>query len=192
MAASNKKQQDKKRQAVDDRPSSRGTVAIIIGILIVLAGIAYFATSTRDNDDSSDQKEQSNTDAEEQSKRDEQAQKEADDAKIEEAKDAAASGQPVETVAVESDSQYRYVAGNGDSYTVLARQAIAQSDSGMTAAERVAAETMLTQDAGAPYLDIGEEVIIEKSAVKDVISWAKSLTSEQKSAWQFYADQVAW
>lgn len=187
MAATKKKQPE-----AEERTSSRKTIAIVIGILIVLAGIAYFATTTRDGDDSSTEAEQSITDTEEQSKQEEQAKKEADDAKIEEAKEAAATGEPVDTVVVESDSEYRYVAGNGDSYTVLARQAIAQTDSDMTNAERVAAETLLTQDAGAPYLDIGQEVNIQKDAVEKAISWAKSLSSEQKSAWQFYADQVAW
>lgn len=190
--ATSKNKQVKAEPEVEEKSSSKKTIAIIIGILIVLAGIAYYASTTRDAEDSTAQSTQTTTETEDQSSKNEQAQSEADDAAIEKAKEDAASGNPVETVVVESDSEYRYVAGSGDSYTVLARQAIEKSGSDLTDAERVAAETKLTQDAGAPYLDIGQDVTIKKSVVSAAVSWAKSLSSEQKSAWQYYADQVAW
>jgi len=75
---------------------------------------------------------------------------------------------------------------------MLARKAIAKADSNLSHAERVAAETKLTQDADASYLEIGQAVTIAKSDVKSAVTWAKALSDEQKAAWQYYADQIAW
>lgn len=100
--------------------------------------------------------------------------------------------QTKETVATESDEAYNYQAGTGESFTTLARRAIAQADSGLSAAERVAAETKLAQDANAELLETGQDVELAKSDVKAAIDWAKSLSDDAKAAWQPYADQVAW
>lgn len=173
-----------------EQTNSKKTIMIIIGILVVLAGFAYYANITRSSSDTTPQVEQAKTD--EKSSQDTQAQKKSDDTKIEAAKKDAEKGKTIQTVAVESDSSYRYVAGNGDSYTVLARRAVEKASPGMSIAQRVAAETKLAQEASAQYLDVGQEVTIKKSAVEAAVSWAKSLSAEQKSAWQYYADQVAW
>lgn len=89
-----------------------------------------------------------------------------------------------------SQSVYSYTAAAGDSYTVLARQAVAVAGSDLTAAERVAAETKLTQDAGEPYLEVGQSVRLEKDTVTAAVEWAKSLSEAEKAAWQPYADMV--
>lgn len=83
-------------------------------------------------------------------------------------------------------------AAPGDSYTTLARQAVAKVDGSLSPAERVAAETKLTQDGGAAELAEGQSVAIIRAHIHDAIAWAKSLAAEEKQTWQSYAEQIAW
>lgn len=131
---------------------------------------------------------------------------EADDSLIEDAEqsqDAETSSEPAEnqsapsglaegTTVTETDEAYEYVAGAGESLTVIARQAVAQLDGSLSSAQRVAAETRLAQQAGGQLLDISQNVAISKESVSQAVEWAKSLTEEQQLAWQPYADLVAW
>jgi hypothetical protein len=92
----------------------------------------------------------------------------------------------------ETDTAYNYVVSEGESYTTIARQAVARIGSGLTPAERVAAETKLATDANAEWLNVGQNLTLEKSAVKAAVDYAKGLSAEEKAAWQPYADLVAW
>lgn len=85
---------------------------------------------------------------------------------------------------------YTYTAVAGDSYTQLARQAVAALAGDATTVERVAAETKLAQDAGAPLLEIGQQVELSKSTIQAAIDWAVALNDAEKNAWQPYADMV--
>ncbi len=89
-----------------------------------------------------------------------------------------------------NQDNFSYTAAAGDSYTVLARQAVAVLASGLSPAERVAAETKLTQDAGEPYLEIGQVVEFDQATVQAAVDWAKNLSQAEKAAWQPYADLV--
>lgn len=97
-----------------------------------------------------------------------------------------------DTVVNETDKAYNFTVGAGESYTTMARRAVASLDGKLSAAERVAAETKLTQDAGAELLNLGQDLELSKETVRGAIDWAKGLSDEQKAAWQPYADLVAW
>lgn len=112
--------------------------------------------------------------------------------KTQDAQAKAAKGENVTTSLDETTAAYEYVAGTGESYTALARQAVAKLDAKLTPAERVAAETKLSEEAGMPYLEIGQRVSMKKEAVGAAVKWAKSLTTQEKASWQYYADQVSW
>lgn len=99
---------------------------------------------------------------------------------------------PDGTTVRETDKAFTYTVGEGESYTTVARRAVASTDSKLTTAERVAAETKLTADANAELLDIGQNVELSKDTVRGAIDWAKNLSDEDKAAWQPYADLVAW
>lgn len=70
---------------------------------------------------------------------------------------------------VSSAGEYTYVAEAGDSYTVFARQSVdkylTEKQAEASSEQRLVAEVTLTNAAGAPYLEIGDKVVIQKSAV---------------------------
>lgn len=95
-----------------------------------------------------------------------------------------------------SSQAYTTVAVPGDSYVAFARQCIAtylQSQSiAFSTAQRVAAETYLTQSAGAPLLDIGQSVAVSHADVQSAVARAQALSASELSLWQPYADTIAW
>ena len=112
--------------------------------------------------------------------------------KTQDAQAKAAKGENVTTSLDETTAAYEYVAGTGESYTALARRSVAKLDAKLTLAERVAAETKLSEEAGMPSLEIGQRVSLKKDDISAALKWAKGLTAEEKAAWQYYADQVSW
>ncbi len=187
MAASTNNQ-----PAPDDvsvRTSWKSLVAIG-SALIVLIAVGFYAASTRSATSNTEVTQASTDQA---TTTDDTASHEESAAEtLASAKAEILDGMSTATFALESDADYTYLAGAGESYTVLARQAIAKTDSELTTAERVAAETCLTQNAGAPLLEIAEEVVIAKADVQAAVDWAKALSSSDKADWQYYADQVDW
>ena len=171
----------------------RRTWFILAVLLVIIVGGYYWSVSGNQPDEPA--KEQATTSDQQEDKAKEAPDKvSADDrqAAIREAAAAAQRGEPSETLAAEGDKAFTYVAGSGESYTGLARRAIASSNDKLSPAERIAAETKLTQDAGDQALAAGQEVTLSKSAVEAAVEWAQSLTEDQKAAWQPYADLVAW
>ena len=89
---------------------------------------------------------------------------------------------------VTPQDSYAYTAKSGDSYTALARDAIAQYAKAkkieVTAAQQLQAEVELVNAAGAPLLDIGQTVGITKDAVAQALQTAGAVaatsTTEQK------------
>ena len=75
----------------------------------------------------------------------------------------------------------------GDSYIVIARQAIAKADGGLSAAQSVAAETFLAEAAGWPSLEIGQAVTIKYADMAQAVKLAKALTVSETAAWQYWA-----
>lgn len=118
--------------------------------------------------------------------------KESDDATEKDDEDTKAEAEPNGTSTKETDKEFTYVVGEGESYTTMARRAVASMDSGLTTAERVAAETRLTTDANAQWLNSGQDLTLSKETVRAAVDWAKSLSEGEKAAWQPYADLVAW
>ena len=94
----------------------------------------------------------------------------------------------------ESEANYVYTAQSGDSYTELARASIIRYDLDtdsveLNAAQVTAAETWVTQEAGSPQINAGQEVLVSKESVKKYSEQAASLSDSAKSRWQAYADK---
>lgn len=89
---------------------------------------------------------------------------------------------------------YTYTAQTGDSYSVLARKAIQtygiETQTNLSGAQIVFAETNLTQEAGSELLETGQTVTITKADVQKWVDKAKDLTDSQKAAWQYYVSFV--
>lgn len=151
------------------RDDSNRLVMVAVAALIGLIGVSVFLEPKNiavQNDRSADEASQELNDSKDDSK-----------------------NQPEEKSVPDDD--YTYTAKDGDSYTVLARQAVAaMAGSNLSAAQRIAAETKLTQDAGAPDLAVGQLVVLDKSTVQAAIDWADSLAPDDEAAWQVYVDNV--
>lgn len=82
---------------------------------------------------------------------------------------------------VTPQDSYAYTAKSGDSYTALARDAIAQYAKAkkieVTAAQQLQAEVELVNAAGAPLLDIGQTVSITKDAVAQALQTAGAVAA---------------
>ena len=82
---------------------------------------------------------------------------------------------------VTPQDSYAYTAKSGDSYTALARDAIAQyakaKDIEVTAGQQLQAEVELVNAAGAPLLDIGQSVNITKDAVAQALQAAGAVAA---------------
>ena len=89
-----------------------------------------------------------------------------------------------------STTDFTATAVAGDSYTGMARQAVAKADGGLSAAQKVAAETFLTEVAGFPRLEIGQAVTIKASDVAQAVTRAKALTASELAAWEYWAGMV--
>lgn len=202
MAKSNKKTTKSEREArateatevrtrrTDEQPSDdRSLLNRIVIVALVLLGLwllfgLFTNTNDRSEDDAADDKDKTsqveNTD-------------ESDNKEDKGSGDSNESSQISNgTIINETDTAYNFVAGEGESYTTIARQAIARTAANLTPAERVAAETKLATDANAEWLNIGQELSLDKAAVKAAVDYAKGLSAEEKAAWQPYADLVAW
>lgn len=82
-------------------------------------------------------------------------------------------------------------AAAGDSYTLLARDAIKTAAVGsLNDAQKIAAETYLTSQAGFPELAVGQNVTISGSAIQEALKFGRGLTAEQQAAWQAYVPAV--
>ena len=92
----------------------------------------------------------------------------------------AAKEEQTEAKVTPQDS-YAYTAKSGDSYTALARDAIAQyakaKEIEVTAAQQLQAEVELVNAAGAPLLDIGQSVSITKDVVARALQAAGAVAA---------------
>lgn len=95
-----------------------------------------------------------------------------------------------QTEATTSDESYRYVTQPGDSYSLMARKAIQtygiENKVDLSLAQIMMAETNLTNEAGEPYLAIGQEVAIAETAVAAWVERAGAISAEAEAAWQYY------
>lgn len=93
-----------------------------------------------------------------------------------------------------SDVTYEYNAQPGDSYTLMARKATQtyglKAEVSLSPAQIIYVETNLTQEAGSPLLDIGEEVQIAEADVIDWVEKAQELSDSEESAWSEYVSIV--
>lgn len=93
-----------------------------------------------------------------------------------------------------SKSNYTTTAKAGDSYTLIARQAITNylttAGKTLSPAQRVAAESFLTKNAGTPQLVLGQNVTISNSDVEAAVTQASNLNQKQQTAWNAWAANV--
>lgn len=92
------------------------------------------------------------------------------------------------------EQSYTYTAKDGDSYTVLARKAVQtygiDNQVDLSGAEIIFVETNLTQKAGAPVLEVGEEVSIDRTDVEEWVKKAQELSEPQETLWNQYVAGV--
>lgn len=148
---------------------------IVAAVAVIVVGLLYFNS----REVSQPAEDTTNKVSQEEKKAAEKKKKEAEaKAKAEEAKKGTLT----------------YSARPGDSYTVLARKAVQSyaeaTNSKLSKAHIVAAETFLTVDAGSPLLEIGQKVALDKSVVAKAVKKAQSLTAAEVAAWQVYVPYV--
>jgi len=171
----------------EDESEGRPLVRTAVVVVLVLLGLYLLLNLVSDDQQTSDQ---ATEDAE--TSQVKESDEPADTGEEPVAEEPASEGQPTGTTVTETESEYSYAVGEGESYTTIARRAIASIDSGLTPAERVAAETKIVSDTNAEWLNAGQNLALSKDTVRAAVDWAKSLSDEQKAAWQPYADLVAW
>lgn len=126
-------------------------------------------------------------------------QVQAQEQQAEEPADAEQEGEPAaqneekETAESEEaahDESYAYVAQPNDTYSQMARKAIQtygiNHEVSLSNAQIIYAETLMTQEAGSPVLNDGQEVSIDEATVQSWVEKAGDLTDSQKSAWEAY------
>ncbi len=90
----------------------------------------------------------------------------------------------------QEETSYHYVAQPGDSYTLMARKAIQTygivNKVNLSKAKIIFAETLLTQQAGSPLLQIGQDITIKESTVKNWVEKANKLSKSEEAAWGAY------
>lgn len=93
-----------------------------------------------------------------------------------------------------SNVTYKYTAQSGDSYSKLARKAVQtyglKHKVNLAGSQIVYAETHLTQDAGSPLLNLGQEVSISEKTVKSWVEKAQKLSDSDKAKWNAYVGNV--
>lgn len=160
-------------------------IAIVILVLVGLYLLIGFVSGQDDKEDGDKAAENGTSQVEES---DDQAEND-DESEVE---GSAPEAQSSDTAIDETDAAFNYTIGDGESYTTIARHAVASIGGDLTAAERVAAETKLVTDINAGWLSTGQKVSFDKDTVNAAVDWSKGLTDDQKAAWQPYADLVAW
>lgn len=88
-------------------------------------------------------------------------------------------------------ASYRYVAQPGDSYTLMARKAVQtyglKHDVSLSQAQIIFAETRMAQEAGSPQLEVGQNVEVAESVIKQWVDRTQELSEEDESDWNYYA-----
>lgn len=184
----------------------RKLVAVIVVVLLLVVSFAFVDDDNGDdqanNQEVSVQQEEAQTSepAEETAPA---ADAEEPQAEAETTEEPAAAEEPAsdEPAAEEPQQEqtaatgtYQYVAQPGDSYTEIARKAVQTygiiNDVSLSEAQIVAAETKLTQAAGEPLLEIGQQVTIDESAVEDAVSQVQELDEATLALWATYVPSV--
>lgn len=119
-------------------------------------------------------------------------------APAQQAQDTPATTNPATTAAptptTNATASYTYTARPGDSYTVLARKAIQTygliHHVNLTPAQIVAAEALLTAQAGSPELNEGQQVVMDSNGVQSAIDSAQKLSPGELAEWDAYAQDV--
>lgn len=90
-----------------------------------------------------------------------------------------------------TDTAYTHTAQAGDSYATVAREAIEkyseQQKLSLTPAQRIAAESVLLDEAGHPSIEIDQAVAIDSEVLRQVVKDASGITESEQAAWLPFA-----
>lgn len=89
---------------------------------------------------------------------------------------------------------YNYVAQPGDTYSEMARKAVQtygkKYNVKLSLGQILFAETNLTQQAGSPYLEVGQNVVVQEADAKNWIQKAQKLDASTVALWNAYVPGV--
>lgn len=161
-------------------PKDKLKTAIMLLVLIAVP-IAVISNSSSDEENTTEQVQ-----AQENESQATPQESEAEHADDHEHKE----GEEHEETAQEAASTYEYVAQPGDSYSKIARKAIQTygitTETNLSEAQIIFAETKLTQEAGSPAINEGQEIAIDEAKVKNWVDQAKELSDTKQTAWAAY------
>lgn len=107
--------------------------------------------------------------------------------------DQSKNSQPPADKPKSQSSGYTYTVQDGDSYSTVIRRAISEhGGASLNAAQKIAAETKLVEQAGWPEVDAGQSVKIDSTALSQAVSSARAMTADEQQSWQAYADDIVW
>jgi hypothetical protein len=93
-----------------------------------------------------------------------------------------------------ANKDYAYTTVDSDSYTVLARRSVqaygTANNVPLSPAQIIAAESFLTEQAGQPLLEVGQQISLKNTDVKAAIERARSLSADELAAWETYVPYV--
>lgn len=89
---------------------------------------------------------------------------------------------------------YTATAAAGDSFTLHARAAITASindhKQALSPAQRIAAESYIVAEAGAPQLEVGQTVTITTATITNAVTRAAALSASEQATWNAWATNV--
>ena len=159
-------------------------VLVVVSVVAMVRQSGWMSDAQRQLDGNTTKTEPQKTDTADKAETVEQK----DTAKKDDSNTQPAAKEEQTEAKVAPQDSYAYTAKGGDSYTALARDAIAQyakaKEIEVTAAQQLQAEVELVNAASAPLLDIGQTVSITKDAVAQALQTAGAVaatsTTEQK------------
>lgn len=170
----------------------RNVATLVVIVLLVVAGIVYNASSSND---SGPQEETAAAQEQQGEENTEEAVEAEEGESSPEAEAQTPEVTPEDNAEADDDgSRYNYVAQAGDSYTKIVRKAIQtygiDNDINLTPAQIIYAETIMTQAADEPQLNLGQAVSIDEETLKSTIDDASALDDANESEWEYYVQFV--
>jgi hypothetical protein len=109
--------------------------------------------------------------------------------------DEAQSESIVDQEVAQEEMTYEYIAQPGDSYSLIARKAVQtygiKYETNLSTAQIIYAETIMTQAAESPYLNLGQKVDISEGTIKGYVEEALKMAAEEQAAWAYYVQFVS-
>ena len=169
----------------------RNIIALIIIAVVVIFGLAQASNQSPAKDAPEQTAATSDEQSEEHNDDDGHTHEEGEDAAHDEKENKDSEGEHNEST---QGGDYSYTAQSGDSYTTIARKAVQtygiRNNVNLSEAQIIYAETMLTQNAQAPLLELGENVTFNEESLRNTVDRAQDLTNDEESNWDYYVQFV--